>query len=189
MITIVVYFLFVLALSCSAALDYENEVFQLSCFNSKTLFIPSNGLFCNMVTWKTALAYNSSTASQPYTKYEPGSPLTVTEQDDYAQYLFVEAAGDVKITPHCKAVLKRYACVQVFPECIGNSRTASSSYFPPCKLLCDQLHAACPSEITSTLPSCSDYPTTSCTISSPNGYMPLDPPMVLHNVSLGNFLV
>jgi len=117
--------------------------------------------FCNMISWRTANIYNSTS----FSAYEPENGLSARSQDAVARSLVEDILSGSTRHPSsfCRAAVKRFACVAVFPYCPSSGGASSStSYLPACNRQCMQVHDICKESYFSTesiVPlDCSAYP-------------------------------
>eukprot|EP01032_Pedospumella_encystans_P011550 gene11550-13423_t len=110
--------------------DYLPE-YTASCVGAK--LVRAGELdFCSMVNWRTANLYNSST----YSSYNPTNGLSARDQEEVAKDVvtsILSRSGAGGYHSHCRAAVRRFACVATFPYCpsVGSS-TDSTSYLPAC---------------------------------------------------------
>jgi hypothetical protein len=71
-------------------------------------------------------------------------------------------------TKQCHEVVKRYSCLNVFPQCHVLLDTVSP--YPPCRHFCMQLNHICGAEILD----CTTLPRSGCSIDIPNDYFLID---------------
>lgn len=153
-----------LAFSVSAV-DFSKASLHISCWNADVPKSP--GEFCELVTWQSATIY----ASSNFTVYSPGPPLSSTNQNQYAKYIFNNYAAKMGKDPsgECYGALQRLACVQAFPECpVPGQSISSISYFLPCRMQCSQVNDRC-SESAMKIP-CDPFPQENCILNLPTGY-------------------
>jgi hypothetical protein len=139
---------------------------KLSCASAAS-HADNNNQFCTFALWQSATAYYPVN----FTRYDAGSPMSLKDQNAYAQYLYGQliAQAPSASTKMCKDVSKRFACVQAFPECpLVGSSFSSIGYFLPCKLLCQQMNKICLTSI-----SCERFPSKDCDIYLPPNYFAL----------------
>jgi hypothetical protein len=133
-------------------------------------------------------------AAANYSNFEQGVALSVEFQSQYANSLYDSMLASYSSKEHssfCLDALKRLACVAVFPQCPTD--LAALSFFPPCKLQCEQAKATCPvydankdlsvglltaSPSSASLLQCSSLPDTDCLLHIPDGFFVLDPTRV-----------
>jgi len=172
---------------------------EKSCLNARIVTGNVN-YFCDFATWTSAHLYTSSNFSY----FAPGSPLSDLEQNNYAKYLYAKLSNQVTsstgggggnsqhFSSDCKDTLKRLACDLSFPECaLPGTSISSISYFPPCRLQCEQVNARCPFHL-----SCDEYPQQDCMMYVPSGYFvlsvaqgPYQPLPIVYGVVLGGWLL
>lgn len=154
----------------------------LSCYNAQVL--DNKGRYCDIATWTSALVYDRVPGNFSY--FAPSSPLTVSQQNDYAASIFATLSQPAKketLRSNCVDALKTLSCVTAFPECKSAGVSLSSmSYFPPCRLQCEQVNARCAASSQTGFPSaaglklaCHSYPTKDCFLYVPPGFFVLPP--------------
>jgi hypothetical protein len=119
--------------------------YETTCYGAKLVQTQQAG-FCSMVNWQTVNLY--STSSVDFTVFNPGSPLTMDQQDSVAQSISekIIATSTSKVSRACEDAVRRFACVTAFAYCpqIGSS-FSSTSFTPPCKAQCEQVKSICKS--------------------------------------------
>lgn len=171
-------------------LSYNISTLSLSCLAAETIDKKSLSFCNNLVEWKSARLYNSS--SDGY--YISGSPMSIKDQDIYAKYISYQYLynGNTEIAiqsfqnndesklqslPYqCNNLLKAISCIKAFPSCpISGTTISSVSYLRPCKLQCQQLQDRCQSSFTVNCDNPIEYPITNCAIHVLDGYFILSP--------------
>lgn len=161
--------------------DYLKE-YTTSCIGAKLVRLEELN-FCNMVDWRTANLYNSST----FSSYNPTNGLSAQDQDVVARKkmddILSESPAGGKHA-QCMEALRRFACVSAFPYCPSvSSSTDSTSYLPACNRQCTQVHDICRdnyfSKTSSVTLDCSAYPVNhNCVLKVPTDRFVLLPDQV-----------
>jgi hypothetical protein len=160
--------------------DYLSD-YTPSCYNAKSMH-SDFAEFCWMVTWPTGNLYKTST----YTTYDPGTPLSIQEEDDVAKNISAIILGDSSASKACRSAVKRFACVASFPYCpLRSTSLSSTSHLPPCRLQCEQVGEIC-GEVQA---DCGLYQADrSCLLYVPEGRILMDPAQVCVCLCLCLFL-
>ena len=166
--TIIIFILFLLLIASSIAIDFSKTQIEKSCYNAATF----GSLYhsdCSIVTWNSGHLYTAGNFSY----YNPGTPLTTSEQLSYAQYLSNRLSQNKNLKSDCAQYLNYFTCIKAFPNCPITGTTISSvSYFQPCKLQCQQVNARCNAQFTI---NCDEYPENNCALYVASSYFILDP--------------
>jgi hypothetical protein len=99
--------IFLVDMSCftgSRAFDFETVV--ASCFNARSN--DNNKNYCDLVSWSSARIYSAGN----FSIYNPGSPLSVGEQHEYARYISNKIESGItekKSSSACTSAIKRLA--------------------------------------------------------------------------------
>lgn len=150
------------------SIESQSSKYLHSCLNAQ--IFENRGRYCEIATWTSALLYNNQNGNLSY--FDPGFPLTVSQQNNYATALYSTLTGGKDVSSDCGLAVKRLACVTSFPKCQSVGISLSSiSYFPPCRLQCEQASVRCPSLKLS----CEQYATQDCFLYTPAGFFVLPP--------------
>lgn len=157
----------VVALLAAGAGSGQSDGYLASCLGAQVF--QNDGKYCDFATWTSALIWKKGNM----TYFNPSSPLTLQQQNAYAQTLFTSLAGGKDATGDCGVALQRLACVTAFPKCsVAGASLSSISYYAPCRLQCEQVNLRCPSSLQL---SCGGYATKDCFLYVPPGYFVLPP--------------
>jgi hypothetical protein len=153
--------------------------------------VNSHDQFCGFISWNAAHVFP---VDGNFSVYDPQTPLSDDEQAFFATTVFSNLKGLIrgKLSSGCQAALERLSCVTAYPECaMPGSSLSSISYFPPCRLQCEQVNTFCSTNL-----DCSGYPAVSCLVYVPTGYFladpsvgPYGPLVVIYGISLTFWLI
>lgn len=145
----------------------NESAYLVSCYQATNTNL-TGAAYCSHVSWGSANLYSK----QQYTVYNPGQPLSDTQQSELARQMSADLLSASAPSADCKQVMQWFTCSDAFPYCpISGASASSVSYLPTCRFHCDLAKSLCAADSLD----CSGYANGNCNLYVPTGYFLIPP--------------